>query len=190
MDEQREACVQEPKEVKEKKPKGKSFYLKIIALALCCSLLGGIVGGGAVFLAGNALAEKELTEILDNNKDFVIGNHIRIHNPLAFHFGIAKNFVEEEILKEPYIGVSVSDSTEPTGALIETVEQGSPAARASVQSGDVITMVNNKKINSSSDLAKIISKSDAGDEICLTVCRQNQTFDCTVTVGEHSRFRD
>ena len=147
MDEQREACVQEPKEVKEKKPKGKSFYLKIIALALCCSLLGGIVGGGTVFLAGNALAEKELTEILENNKDFVLKNHICIHNPLAFHFGIAKNFVEEEILKEPYIGVSVSDSTEPTGALIETVEQGSPAARASVQSGDVITMVNNKKIN-------------------------------------------
>ena len=66
MDEQREACLQEPKEVKEKKPKGKSFYLKIIALALCCSLLGGIVGGGAVFLAGNALAEKEYLEsVLD-----------------------------------------------------------------------------------------------------------------------------
>ena len=39
------------------------------------------------------------------------------------------------------------------------------------------------------DLVKIIEKADTGDELLLTVYRQGDTVDCTITVGEHSRFR-
>ena len=131
-----------------------------------------------------------MTEILENQIEHIVKSHIRLRNPLAYRFGNTKEFIEENILKESYIGVSVSDATEPEGAKIETVEKGSPAARASLQSGDVITMVDQVKIDSSSDLVKIISKAEEGDELVFTVYRQDITFDCTVTVGEHSRFGD
>lgn len=186
MEEKRDFNTQEPTE---KTIKGKkSFYLKIIALALCCSLLGGIIGGGAVIFTGNIIAENELSEILKDNKGFTIESHFRFRNPFAFHLGIAKDFLEEEILKEPYIGISITDSSDPTGALVDSVEKGSPAAKGTLQSGDVITMVNNAKIYSGDDLAKIIEKTKSGDELLLTVYRQGDTVDCTVTVGEHSRF--
>lgn len=191
MDEKRDAYTQETPENVNQKPKSKKgFYLKIIALALCCSIFGGIIGGGAVIFTGNALAEKELSEILEDNKEFVIESHIRFSNPFAFRIGIAKDFIEEEILKEPYIGISVADSTDPKGAKIEGVEKGSPAAKGGLQDGDIITMVNNDKIYNGEDLADIIKKSDSGDELQFTVYRPTETVDCTVTVGEHSRFGD
>lgn len=184
MEEKRDFTEQSQTEKKSKK----GFYLKIVALALCCSLLGGVIGGGAVIFTGNIIAENELSEFLKDNKGFAIESHFRFSNPFAFHIGVAKDFLEEEILKEPYIGISVADSTEPEGALIDSVEKGSPAAKADLQKGDIITMVNNAKIYSRNDLVKIIEKADTGDELLLTVYRQGDTVDCTVTVGEHSRF--
>ncbi len=189
MEKKVDPCMQEDAEITKKSEK-KKLYLKIVALALCCALLGGIIGGGVVFAIGNTFSQRELTETLEDQLEYIIESHIRAKNPLLHHFGNTKEFIEEKILKETYIGISVSNASEPEGVMIETVEKGSPAALASLQSGDVITMVDHVKIDSSNDLARIISKADAGDELLLTVCRQEDTFDCTVTVGEHSRFGD
>ena len=189
MEKKVDPSMQEDTE-KTKKSGKKKLYAKIVALALCCSLLGGILGGSVVFVVGNAFAEKEMTEVIEDNIEHVIEKQIRLRNPILFRFGNTKEFIEENVLKESYIGVSVIDAADPKGAMIEAVEKGSPADRVSLQSGDVVTMVDYVKINSGSDLARIISKADVGDELLLTVCRQEETFDCTVTVGEHSRFWD
>ena len=189
MEKKMDPCMQEDTENTKKKEK-RNRYLKIIALALCCSLLGGILGGGIVFAIGNTFSQRELTETLENQLEYIIESHIRAKNPLLRRFGNTKEFIEEKILKETYIGISVSNASEPEGAMIETVEKGSPAAKASLQTGDIITMVNHVKIDSCNDLARIIGKADTGDELLFTVFRQDNTFDCTVTVGEHSRFGD
>lgn len=179
-----------PEEPNPKKTGRKGFYIKIVALALCCSLLGGLLGGGAVLLAGNHLIESNLSEMLEDGKDFVIESRTRMIHPWGFALGAAKEFFEKEVVYEPYIGVTVSDSTDPTGALIESVEKGSPAAKGGLQEDDVITLVNNTKIYSRDKLAEIVSQSDVGDELTLTVYRRGETFDCSIVIGEHSRFGD
>lgn len=185
MEEQRENGTQttyetpnEPTASQQKKGKT-GLSLKVIALALCCSLIGGVIGGAAVFWAGNHLAEKNLMEFEGRMK--------YIH-PFAFAFSSAREFVEEEIMKEEYIGVTVTDSEDPEGALVDSVEKGSPAAQGGLQDGDIITMVNNVEIDSRIELAAAITLSDAGDELTLTVYRQGETLACKVIVGEHSRF--
>lgn len=192
MDENKSNYTQESTENdKGKQKKGKKgFYLKIIALALCCSLFGGLIGGGAVFLSGNYLLEKNLPEMIENSKEVILENGLKFRHPLASAFYATKEYVKEEIVKEPYIGISVTNSDDPQGALIDSVEKGSPAAKGNLQEDDVVTMVNNAKIYNSDELADVIAKSKSGDELTLTVYRHGETLDCKVIVGEHSRFGD
>lgn len=172
------------------KPKSKNgFYVKIIALALCCAIFGGVIGGGVVVATGNFIAEKELSDILDI-KDFTFRRRFNIWPSFIFSFGATMDEIKDEILTETYIGVSVKDSTDPEGALLSAVEKGGPAAKGGLKDGDVVTMINNQKIDSGDDLAKMIGRAEAGDELTFTVYRQDETFDCNVTVGERSRFEN
>lgn len=194
MEEQRENGTQttngtpnEPPTSQQKKGKT-GLYLKVIALALCCSLVGGVIGGAAVFWTGNHLAEKNLMEFFEKNEEFSIESRMKYIHPFVFAFSSAREFVEEEIMKEEYIGVAVTDSEDPKGALVDSVEKGSPAAQGGLQAGDIITMVNNVEIDSRVELAAAITLSEAGDELTLTVYRQGETLTCKVIVSEHSRF--
>lgn len=40
------------------KKKKKGFYLKVTALALCCSIFGGIIGAGITMIGGGKLQAK------------------------------------------------------------------------------------------------------------------------------------
>jgi len=187
MDENRNYSEEQNSSQKPKSKKG--FYVKIIALALCCAIFGGVIGGGVVMATGNFIAEKELCDILDGS-DFTFRRRFNLWPSFIFSFGATKDVIEDEILMETYIGVSVKDATDPEGALLSAVEKGGPAAKGGLKDGDVVTMINNQKIDSSDDLAKMISKADAGDELIFTVYRQDETLDCKVTVGERSRFEN
>jgi len=180
----------EKTEGKAKKKKG--FYLKVIALALCCSILGGVVGAGSVILGGGFMAEfavkdRIVSSIMDGDS-FIFRNRFGIGPFGRGHMSI--DFDRNNLADGPYIGVVVSNSIEdaetPSGALIKTVEKGSPADKAGLIADDIITMVNNKKIKSSDGLADIVDSSEPGDILTLTVYRQNETFETNVTVGEQS----
>ncbi|MDW5443643.1 DegQ family serine endoprotease [Polaromonas sp. SM01] len=60
----------------------------------------------------------------------------------------------------------------PEGALVSTVEKGSPADKAGLQSGDVIRKVNGQPIVSSGDLPAVIGLAAPGDNVTLEIWRQ------------------
>jgi serine protease Do len=72
---------------------------------------------------------------------------------------------------------------ETKGALVSSVEPGSPAAKAGFQPGDVITKVNNQPVEQSSDLPRVIGETKPGTAITLQVLRQGQPHDLKVQVG-------
>jgi serine protease Do len=66
------------------------------------------------------------------------------------------------------------------GVLITSVSENSPAAKAGLKAGDVITAIDGEKVDSSGDITRAINKKQEG-EISLTVLRDRSTRTITVT---------
>ncbi|MDR3298585.1 MAG: DegQ family serine endoprotease [Candidatus Accumulibacter sp.] len=73
--------------------------------------------------------------------------------------------------------------SKPTGALISSVEKGSPAAQAGLEPGDVILSVNGKEIESSNELPPVIAGIVPGDSARLQIWRKGGTRKIDVKVG-------
>jgi serine protease Do len=65
----------------------------------------------------------------------------------------------------------------PEGALVASVEKGSPAEKAGLQPGDVIRGVNGQAIVASGDLPAMVGLSKPGDRVVLQVWRQGKKVD-------------
>ncbi|MFZ2388056.1 MAG: DegQ family serine endoprotease [Polaromonas sp.] len=71
----------------------------------------------------------------------------------------------------------------PEGALVSTVEKGSPAEKAGLLSGDVIRQVNGQPIVSSGDLPAVIGLASPGDTIKLAIWRQGAPKELTARLA-------
>ena len=70
------------------------------------------------------------------------------------------------------------------GALVTGVENGSPAEKAGVEAGDVITRFEGKAIDKVSDLPRMVGNTKPGTKSTVTVFRRGSTRDLTVTIAE------
>jgi putative serine protease PepD len=94
-----------------------------------------------------------------------------------------------QTVKHAYLGVSTTQSTSTTGALVSAVAAGSPAASAGVKAGDIITAVNGKQITGSGDLVAAVAGRHPGDQVTLTVHRGSDTLTLTATLGTQPTTR-
>jgi serine protease Do len=72
----------------------------------------------------------------------------------------------------------------PQGALVRSVEAGSPAAQAGIEAGDIITKFNNQPIDRATELPRLVGNTRPGSRVSLTVFRRGQSRDLGVTVAE------
>ncbi|WP_333842698.1 DegQ family serine endoprotease [Pelomicrobium sp.] len=72
----------------------------------------------------------------------------------------------------------------PAGALIASVEKGSPAEKAGLEVGDIIVKYDGKAVASSSDLPRMVGSTKPGTKVTVQVWRKGATKDIQVTVGE------
>jgi len=70
------------------------------------------------------------------------------------------------------------------GALVNSVEKGSPAEKAGVEATDIILAFDNKAVDSSSDLPRLVGSTHPGSQATIEVWRKGQTRKMTVTVAE------
>jgi serine protease Do len=93
-----------------------------------------------------------------------------------------------------WLGVSIQPVTtdiaaalgrkETTGALVSEVLDGTPAAKAGFESGDLVLRLNGNAIASPRDLTRSISALAPGEKAKVTVLRNGATRDLTVTLGQ------
>jgi len=97
-----------------------------------------------------------------------------------------------------FLGIGVGDSSQSglsngfgfgtqtpvSGALVTDVASGSPAARAGVQQGDIITSANGTAITSGDDLLVALAHSKPGSVMKLTINRNGSTVHLNVKLGE------
>src|SRR6516162_6176751 len=92
-----------------------------------------------------------------------------------------------------WIGVSVSPMTaafaeslgmaEPYGAIFDQPEQGSPAAVAHIEQGDVVTAINGSPLMHSSDFARVISAMAPGTQVYFNTWRDGEARQVMVVLG-------
>ena len=70
------------------------------------------------------------------------------------------------------------------GALVRSVEAGSPGEKAGVEAGDIITKFDGKPIDKPSDLPRLVGNTKPGTKSTLTVFRRGSSRDLAVTVAE------
>jgi S1-C subfamily serine protease len=109
-------------------------------------------------------------------------------------------------IKYAYLGVSAAtvDSSftgllpVKSGALIQTVEAGSPAAKAGLQGGDItaqmngqpvalggdiVTEIDDQPVKTKEDLSSIVGRHQAGDKVKITFIRDGKTKTVEVTLA-------
>lgn len=69
------------------------------------------------------------------------------------------------------------------GALVNQVQEDSPAARAGIQHGDIITKVDDIEIESAQQLRLQVSQMLPGSEVMVTLIRQGRVMQLPVTLG-------
>ena len=70
------------------------------------------------------------------------------------------------------------------GAEVSGVVPGSPAAAAGIQTGDIITRWNKKNVSGPAELGLEVAWSKIGEKAAVTVRRDEETLEFTVTVGQ------
>jgi S1-C subfamily serine protease len=105
---------------------------------------------------------------------------------------VADQIISGKKVQHAYVGVSLSESTGSTpGAEIggagtsgsAAVVAGSPAAKAGLTSGDVITKVDDTPITDSDGFISVISGYKPGQTVTLTIVRNGKTSTVKVTLG-------
>ena len=70
------------------------------------------------------------------------------------------------------------------GAIVDNAQDGSPAAKAGIQSGDVVTAVNGTPVKDARDLARTIGMLPPNSSVKLDILRQGETRAVTVTLAQ------
>ncbi len=142
---------------------------------------------------------------LFNQQGQVIGISTAIYSPsggsVGIGFAIPSNLVSKVVgelrehgtVNRGWLGVQMQPLTDQLaramgrsnsdGVLINRVEDDSPAARAKLQQGDVITHFGNRQIKSPRDLAVAVGDTKAGQSARMTVWRDGKEQTLNVTIG-------
>ncbi len=101
--------------------------------------------------------------------------------PAATPTAAAREIPTVVLIREGYLGVRCGDGT-PGGAMVTEVIPGSPAEKAGLRSGDVITEMAGTKVRSCSDLAMVVRK-HPGERVDVTVRRGDNLVGMEIVLG-------
>ena len=113
----------------------------------------------------------------------------------ALHF--AEHLEKGETIDRPYLGISMRSLTEAQyyhsnlrtldieeGVYIETVEEGSAAEKAGLKVGDIITEIDDKKVDSVAYLRYLLYNHSVGDTMKAKVYRDGKTMDMDILLSK------
>jgi S1-C subfamily serine protease len=124
---------------------------------------------------------------------------------------VANDLIEDGEVQHAYLGITGAELTEEvadalnlevdSGVLIQEVAEGSPADEAGLRAGegvfeiggqrivvggDVITEIDGEPVESMDDVIAAVDSKDPGDQIRLTVVRDDEREEVTVRLGDRS----
>ena len=106
---------------------------------------------------------------------------------------VVLELIDSGRVRRGYLGVSISDlnpdmaeafGLESTdGALIESVQDGSPAAKAGIERGDIIIRIEDRVVESVADLRLKVAALRPGTEVAVVILRDGEEEELSVTLS-------
>jgi len=153
------------------------------------SINPGNSGGALVNLRGE-LVGINTAIFAPNGSNIGIGFAIPVNMAKA----VTSQLVEFGEVRRGRLGIGIQDLTPELarafdikaqgGAVISQVEPGSPADKAGVQAGDVVTGINDKPIPDASQLRNTVGLLRIGSDVIMELLREGKTVQLTVRVEE------
>jgi putative serine protease PepD len=116
--------------------------------------------------------------------------------PIDFAIDIANQLIKSGKATHPYLGVSTQTVDESvaaqyglnvkSGALVRFVSPGSPADKAGIKAGDIITTFGTQQVTNVADMFAGIREHKIGESVPVDVVRNNQTLTVNVTLASDS----
>jgi serine protease Do len=112
--------------------------------------------------------------------------------PIEMAKEIAHQIIRDGKVSRGYLGISTKSlpnnllSTDGTtyGVVINAIDRGSPAEKAGLSKGDIITYVDSTRIISRSSLYSLVRSHQAGDTIFVKIIREMKNLEISVVLGE------
>jgi serine protease Do len=145
------------------------------------SLAGDVIGINTAIITGGrgyegvGFALPSTTAINVYNQIISQGRVTRGSIGVSFQEELGTNSITLKALGAPY------------GVVIEGVEPGSPAEKAGLKGGDVITSVNGQAVKSGNDLVNPIAQASIGSKVKLAFIRDRAQKETTATVEDRTR---
>ncbi len=143
-------------------------------------LAGQVIGINTAIITGSrgyegvGFAVPSSTAISVYNQLISSGRVTRGSIGVSFHPDLSTNPITLKSLGAPY------------GVAIESVEPGSPAEKAGLKGGDVITSVNGHPVKTGDDLVNPIAQAPIGSKVLLTYVRDRTQKETTAIVADRT----
>jgi serine protease Do len=114
---------------------------------------------------------------------------IGVYNQLVTHGKVTRGSIgvtfQEDNSENPIL---MKELGAPYGIVIERVEPGSPAEKAGIKPGDVITTVDGKPVHNGNDLVSPIAQTPIGRSVAIQYVRNKQTREVSVSVADRDKL--
>ena len=95
--------------------------------------------------------------------------------------------LEKGYISTPYMGVMITNEWDGVGVFVSSVEAGSPAAAAGLQKGDLIVGLGDYSTVTLAELDRALRNFEPGDTTTVSVYRNRQVLELTITFGEKNQ---
>ena len=109
--------------------------------------------------------------------------------PINLAQKIAQQLIANGVAEHAFLGVTINDGaaqydgTTRLGAEVNSVSDGTPAAKAGIKKGDVITKIDNNSVSSATSLTGFVRQYSSGDVVTVTLERDGKLMEVQVTLA-------
>ena len=136
--------------------------------------------------------ESKTTAILGENKSRSFAYNFN----RDFNFDMPENLIPQmdnfnfNFNRKPKIGLQIQDVEEGKGVTVKDVDSDSPAAKAGIKDGDVITQVNGKDVAGVDDLRTAIKDLKEGESVKFSYSRDGKTQSAEIKIPKRLKTAD
>ena len=152
----------------------------------------GNSGGPLLNLAGEVIGINTL--VVRDSSSGTVAEGLGFAIPINTARAVAQQIIEKGYFSRPYVGINWQSITPRIAAVyrlpaeygvyITQVVENSPASRAGLQPGDIITGIDETALDATHAYINTLFQYSAGDIVTLTVMRGNEQIQVEVTLGE------